>query len=216
MQGAAANWVKSNCNNPQLVKDVLRLLFDANADGVNCWFLIGSGLIHSGKASLVHCFVGELFVFELTDAQAALRGVDRQGMCVGRGRGPLPEMRPPATIAISLDRLELQNTTITPTTRFVGRVHYQVLADGGGPWCVQLDYELGNQHHRAWDYPERPLWGKGMLDVSFSPIAPQPNAAQSFKGPLALFVHLCGVPRPEQADLRPAISNTVATLTDVV
>jgi hypothetical protein len=70
MQGPAATWVKANCTNPKLVKDLQRFLFDANAAGVNCWFLVGSGLIRSGAASLVHCFAKELFAFQLTDAQA--------------------------------------------------------------------------------------------------------------------------------------------------
>jgi hypothetical protein len=216
MPGSAARWVKSNCNNPKLVKDLLRFLFDASAAGVNCWFLVGGGLIRSGSASLVHCFVGELFVFQLTDAQAAIQGVDRQGMCLGRGRVPLPQVQSPVSIAISLEGIDLLTSKITQTTPFIGRLHYEVLADGGGPWCVRMDYEMGNQHRHAWDYPKRPLWGKGMLDFSFLPIAPDPSVATNFKGPLALFVRLCAMSPPEQSESRRAISNTVATLVDVI
>ncbi len=104
MQGAAATWVRSNCTNPKMVREVLRFLFDANAADVNCRLLIGGGLIRSGAAMLVHCFGGELFVFQLTDAQAAMQGVERRGMCLGHGRIPSPQTRARAKLAISLDR----------------------------------------------------------------------------------------------------------------
>jgi hypothetical protein len=40
-------------------------------------------------------------------------------MCLGRGRVPPAEIRWPIHVAISLDRLELLNTTITLTTLIV-------------------------------------------------------------------------------------------------
>jgi hypothetical protein len=145
-----------------------------------------------------------------------MRGVDRKGLCLGRNRMPFEETAPPTTPAISLDRFELLNSTIAQTTPMVGRVHYEVLANGGGPWCVRMDYEMANQHRHAWDYPERPLWGKGMLDVSFLQVAPDPSVATNFKGPMALFVRLCEMSPPEQAKSRRAISNAVATLVEVI
>jgi hypothetical protein len=213
---AAATWVKSNCTNPKLVRDVLRSLFDAKAAGVNCWFLIGGGLIRSGAASLVHCFAGELFVFQLTDAQAALRGVERQGVLTGRDRAPSMGTQAPVSAAISLDRLELLTPTITRTTPLVGRLHYEVLANRSGPWCVRLDYQMREQYRHAFDYPQRPLWGKGMLDLSFLPIAPEPGVATDFKGPLALFVRVFDMTPAREHDSWRAISNTVATLAEVV
>jgi hypothetical protein len=213
---AAANWIRTNCTNSKALGDLRRSVYDATAAGVNCWCLIGGGLLRSATPALLHCFVGELFVFQLTDAQAAIRGVDRGTMCVGRGRVPTPQMRAPAQLALSLSRLELLHTKVTQTTPLVGRVHYEVLANGGGPWCVRLDYEIGNQHYHAWDYPQRPLWGKGMLDISFLPLAPDPSVMTGFKGPLALFVRLCEMSPPETADSRPAISKPVASLVDVV
>ena len=212
---AAITWVKANCTHAKAVKDLSRFLFDANAAGVNCWFLAGGSLVRSGHATLVHCFAGELFAFPLTDAQAALRGVNRSGLCTGRDPYSLTLLRRPESVAISLDRLELLNAAITQTTPIVGRVHYEVLANGGAPWCVRMDYQLGSQHQHAWDYPQRPLWGKGMLDISFLPLAPEPSVATNFKGPLALFVRLCAMSPPEQADSRPAISNAVGTLVEV-
>ena len=125
-------------------------------------------------------------------------------------------MRRHENAAISLDRLELLNAAITQTTPIVGRVHYEVISNGGRPWCVRMDYQLGSQHQHAWDYPQRPLWGKGMLDISFLPIAPEPSVATNFKGPLALFVRLCAMSPPEHADSRPAISNAVGPLVEDV
>ena len=212
---AAVTWIKANCTHPKAVKDLSRFLFDADAAGVNCWFLASRGLCRSDHATPVHCFAGELFVFPLSDEQAAVRGVDHNGMCTGRSPYSLPMVGKPQNMAISLDRLEFLKPVITQTTPIVGRVHYEVLANGGGPWCVRMDYQLGAQHQHAWDYPERPLWGKGMLDISFIPIASEPSVATNFKGPLALFVRLCAMSPPEQADSRPAISNAVGTLVEV-
>jgi hypothetical protein len=142
--------------------------------------------------------------------------IDRRGMCLGRGRVPLPEMKPVANLAISLERMDLLNATVTQTMPLVGRLHYEVVTDGGGPWCVRVDYEMGNQHRHAWDYPERPLWGKGMLDVTFLPIAPDPSVVTNFKGPVVLFDRLCEMSPPEQSESRRATSNAVAPLIEVV
>jgi hypothetical protein len=212
---AAVTWVKTNCTHPKAVKDLSRFLFDANAAGVNCWFLAGGNLVRSGHATLVHCFCGELFTFPLTDAQAAARDVNRSGLCTGRSPYSLALVPRPENVAISLDRLELPNALITQSTPIVGRLHYEVLASGGLPWCVRLDYELAAQHRHAWDYPQRLLWGKGMLDISFLPIAPEPQRVTSYRGPLVLFARLCAMSPPEQADSRPAISNAVGVLVDV-
>jgi hypothetical protein len=42
------------------------------------------------------------------------------------------------------------------------------------------------------------------------------TTAARFKGPIALFVRLCEMSPPDQADSRPAISNVVAALVDVI
>ncbi len=73
MQTAAAAWVNANCAIPTVRSDLLHVLSEASLAGVDCWVLIGGGLISSGAATLLHCFAGELFAFQLTDAQAALQ-----------------------------------------------------------------------------------------------------------------------------------------------
>jgi hypothetical protein len=216
MQGPAINWARSNCTAPKVVKDLSRFLFDANAAGVNCWFLIGGGLVRSGIPSLVHWFGRELFVFQLSDAQAAIRGVDRQTMCVGRGHVPAMETQSPEYPAISLNRLELLGQTLPQTEPLVGHLYYQVLANGSGPWCVRLEYGIENQYRKAWCYPRTTmLFGNGMIDVTFSPITLEPAMAVPFKGPLALFARLFKMSPLGQPDSDSPISNTVATLVDV-
>lgn len=212
----AVNWVRGNCIYPEAIRDLSRSLSDADAAGADCWFVIGGDLVRSAHATLVHWCAGELFVFPLTDAQAAARGVGRNGMRIDR-TASRPDLAPPRVgMAISLERLELRDAAVSETTRLFARVHYEVLANGGSPWCARIDFDLPGRHQAGWDYPERPLWGKGMLDISFPPIAREPAQATNFKGPLAVFVRLCAVASPRRPEGRPPISNAVAGLVDVV
>ena len=70
--------------------------------------------------------------------------------------------------------------------------------------------------HIAWEYPNRPLTGKGFLDVSFLPIAPSESFVANFEGPLSMFIRLCEMSPPDSAESRRPTSNTAATLVQII
>ena len=187
---------------------------EAVATGHDCFFILGGKLTKKKTPFLLHCFGEEMFIFQLTDAQAAARGVQRDTMCSGRNRcaiiGSLPKP------IISINRFELKDAAITQSQPIIGRIHYHLERDNTGPFCVRLDYAVNSGNRVAWDYPQRPLWGKGMLDVAFMPIAPEAELVANFKGPLVLFVRLLEMSPPEQTNSRLPISNTGAALVDVL
>lgn len=67
----ATAWVDANCPSTDVKRDFLRQLDDAIGRSFGCSFVIGRNLTKSGEPYLVHCFCGELFVFQLTSRQAA-------------------------------------------------------------------------------------------------------------------------------------------------
>lgn len=71
LQELATAWMRANCPNADVQRDVLRQLDDAIGRSVGCSFVIGRNLTKSGAPYLVHCFCGELFAFQLTAQQAA-------------------------------------------------------------------------------------------------------------------------------------------------
>ena len=52
-----------------------------------------------------------------------------------------------------------------------------------GPPLHVLAMHCVERWRAAWDYPRRSLWGKGSLDVTFSPIAPESDPhTKGFQG----------------------------------
>lgn len=185
-----------------------------DADGANCWFAVGSALTRSHLPFLLHCFGGELFVFQLTKAQAVAMEVEPSDMASNSGLTP-DSIGPATAPAISLERFEAKDTAITQAMPILGQLHYEVLTCNDIPYCVRLDYRLTGDRHIRWDHPLRPLGGKGVIDVKFPPIGPGPAFATKYRGPLVLFTRLFEM-SPDQTDARKPISTTCATLVDVV
>lgn len=206
-------WVQANCPNPKLRQDVAAAIATAQAERSDCWFIFGSKLTRRLVPYLLHCFGDEMFVFQLTEAQAAARGVKPGVLCSARHRHPLDDA-PPKPI-VSVERFELKDAVLSQSQPIIGRVHYEVRANFTGRVGVRLDYALGESSRTAWDYTERPLWGKGMLDVAFMPIAPEAAAATDFRGPLAMFVHLVDAGGPPGSRPRRPISNIGAALVEI-
>src|SRR5437764_636631 len=143
---AAINWVKANFSLPNVASDLRQFLFDSHAAGVNSWFIAGGGLLRSGQPTLVHCFADELFVFALTEQQAASRGVERNGILRGQSPLAMSIIRAPQAPMISLERLEFHQSTVTQSTPLVGRVHYRVLGNGRGPSCGRMEFQMKGDH----------------------------------------------------------------------
>jgi hypothetical protein len=216
MYDAAITWIRRNCPNQEFIEDLSRFMDASASAGVNCWFLIGGDMSRAQVPFLLHCFDDELFLFQLNDSQAAARGVGRRGFKAANERLPSglsPAVRP----AITLDRFELNRPTLNQSEPVLGRLRFKASEDVAAlSWCIRLDYQVDKVPHVAWEYPNRSLLDKGFLDVSFMPIAPSENFVTGFKGPLSVFIRLCEMSPPESAESRRPISNTAATLIQII
>jgi hypothetical protein len=70
-----ATWVEANCPDEAVQKNILKQADGAETDRHDYQVLIGGPLTKSGKAYLVRSYGGNLFVFALTDEQAAICGI---------------------------------------------------------------------------------------------------------------------------------------------
>ena len=216
MYDAAMTWIRGNCPNQEFVEDLSRFMNASASAGVNCWFLIGGDMVRARVPFLLHCFDGELFLFQLTDSQAAARGVGRRGFKAANERLP-SGVSPAARPAVALDRFELNRPTLNQSEPVLGRLRFKASDDVAAlSWCIRLDYQVDKVPHIAWEYPNRPLMGTGVLDVSFLPIAPSESFVANFKGPLSMFIRLCEMSPPDSAESRRPISNTASTLVQII
>jgi hypothetical protein len=216
MYGAAVNWVRAECISPELARQTAHFLNACSAAGLDCSFVVGGALTRSGNAGVLNCFAGEVFVHQLTDAQAAAMGVARDGTCCTHSNKRSQVMRPPPRVALSLGRLEMLGPTLTPTTPIVGRLEYQLLGGEPEAWCLRLDYSLGQMTRVARDFRQPPLWGKGVLDIAFESMAAVGPVPPGLKGPAVMFARIIELSRPN--DLGPGcpVSNAAAAMVEVV
>jgi hypothetical protein len=97
----ATAWVRANCPNADLQRDVLQWLDEAIGQGVGCSFMIGRNLTKSGTPYLVHCFCGELFAFPLTLQQASGLNLGDSKLVSARGlTAHAHEPRPSALVTL--------------------------------------------------------------------------------------------------------------------
>jgi hypothetical protein len=214
LRDTAIAWVRNNCSNPKLLEDFASFVDEAAAKRANCRFIFGSGLTRREAPFLVHSFGNEMFIFQLSEAQAAARGAKPGVLASMRYPHPLEES--PNKPILSIERFELQDAVFAQPRPIIGRVHYEMPAGLTGNVCVRLDYLLESGNQTAWDYTRWPLWGKGVLDVKFSPIALKAAFVTDLKGPVVMFVHLVEVTEPVGSPPRRPISNTGAALVDIV
>lgn len=213
LRETALAWVQANCPLRALQRDVGQFLDASAARGHDCWMVIGRDLTRRRQPFLLQCFADELFVFQLTEQQAAARDVGPAGLLQGSNPRKLGVRADPPLVAI--ERFEVEGHALTCRQPIVGRLRYDVGAGIASDVCVRLDYALGRDSHTAWDYTHRALQGRGELEVRFLPIAPEPVAAVGFRGPLALFVHVVEVREPVGSLHHRPVSNAAATLVDV-
>jgi hypothetical protein len=112
--------------------------------------------------------------------------------------------------------LELLNPTLRIDQPMNARVDIEVAAPFTGMYAVRLDYAPGQVSHAAWAYPNCPLSGRTSLEVTFAPVAPQPGVTPPFAGPLAIFVHLVEMSHPTEPKPSRPISDTAATMVEIV
>lgn len=217
LRDLAMAWVRASCTDRRVQRDFVRHLNLAMKQGINCSFTIGHELTKAGKPYSVHCFAGELFVFELTPRQArSLRVAQNMLQCVPGSLQKEDEegFRP----VVSLDQLEIDHAAALDLKgRISGRCSYRSVFDHLVPYAVRLDYDLpGRCHVASWHYPNEPLAREGGLSFSFPPGQERTGpAAAAFSGTIALFARLCTVPDHHTPQARQPLSNVCAVLVNV-
>jgi hypothetical protein len=209
--------MRGNVIDPRLHQDFERHFDHAARQGTNCYLALGPGLAKDGKPRLIHCFSGELFVFELTLAQSRQYklnpGQVMWGMCKG-----LPENvgtgEPVVSISdltiVRADNLPLAHPIIAELSIDTNGVHI-------GPCVVRLDYEVpGLRNTVCWHYFEFGIGLGGRMRCQYLPVKKPDMVTMPTPGPLALFFRLCALPDPKIVENRQPISNILGTIVSPV
>src|SRR5258706_14716344 len=110
----AIGWVRANCLDPKLRSDLSQKLKDAMQRRVDCWFAVGPVLTRERTAYMIHCFAGELFIFQLTAEQAAavLPAPHALASSVDQRPPGLNQRANPALLSVS--DLQVDRAVLTP------------------------------------------------------------------------------------------------------
>jgi formylglycine-generating enzyme required for sulfatase activity len=210
----AIAWIKANNAfgpTAQIVRDLSGAIDDAEEKRNNFDVTLGSGLTKSGKATSLHLFSGNFFVFELTDAQAKQLGVKEKATIV---RTPKRHDRSEDPIA-KLDGLKFDSgLTLDVSKKITGQVKVHSLEDTDPEekFALRLSYQGGAIFYY---FPELlPLKSKvQVLKFSFEPIAAA--GVQKFSGPMPVFLDLCVVKKNDDGfNEIITLSNSVAAMVD--
>ena len=79
------------------------------------------------------------------------------------------------------------------------RLHYEVVTDQPGDWCVRLDFVLGKEYFVTWFRPYKPIWGSQTSDILISSET-FGTASTGFRGPVVLFARKGKVIVEQRAD----------------
>ena len=198
LRDLAAAWVRANCPWSDVQSNFLKSLDAAIESRVNCSFIIGHGVVGSGKPYWVWCFCGEFFAFELTPQQAARLRVPDQGFVCATGKRQYDqEQRPAPTVWI--EHVEVnQAAVLDRSLPITGTLRYrtdQFLLD---PLAIRVVFEPPgrrghiNFHHLHFLRPP-----EGTLQFSVTPFGNLlDDNGTPFTGILPLFFQIwtAGVP----------------------
>lgn len=213
---AAMGWVKGNCPDPKLRADLKRKMKDAMQRRVDCWFGIGPVLTRERLPYLIHCYAGELFIFQLMPEQAAaiLPRPNALGSSLDQ-RAPGSNRRAEQML-VSLSDLEVDRPVLTPHDPVTGSVQYEVLGELPAEYCLRLDYQLGLPDAVSWFCPEQILSGSGRIRFIFNRLADSVwPSVRCYQGPAALFLRVFTRPAKDETAERRPISNTCGALVQV-
>jgi len=215
LKDAAMNWINANCKDPKLRSDFSRQLKSVLQRRVDCWFALGSGLTRQRVPYMIHCFAGELFIFQLSAAQAAGLMLAPDALCSSSDSQP-GESRPTAP-PISLANFELDRPILTETERITGSCSYEIEGEIPASYCLRLDCLLGlAAGDTIWSDPGQILGRSGHLRFSFDAIRETAWPIALFhRGPAAVFLRVCTFPIAGDAASRHPISNACGTLVDI-
>lgn len=212
---AAVRWMEANCRDVQLRADLKRKLKDAMQRQSDCWFGIGPVLTKERAPYLIHCYAGELFIFQLTDRQAAAILPAANALASSVDQRPPGSNRRADETLVSLAGLELDRPFLTSGEPITGSVQYEVQGELPTEYCLRLDYQLGLADAVSWNRPEQILAGTGRIRFAFNRLADSIwPSVRNHRGPIALFLRVCTWPSTDQLSRRRAISNTCGALVD--
>ena len=217
LKDAAINWVRSNCTDPKLQVDLSRKLKDVLQRKVDCWFAVGQALTRERVPYMIHCFAGQLFIFQLSNAQAAGLMLAPDAMAACTDPRPAAASVRATPQLMSLSKFELDKPSLTPNDRITGSVDYEIEGEIPAVYCLRLDCSLGlSGDETSWTSPEQVLSRAGQFRFSFDALR---ESAWPFvlhhRGPLALFLRVYSHATSDDIALRRPISDTCGTLVDV-
>lgn len=211
LRDAALVWIRSNVPD-QKVHAYFKQHFDEAAKNErNFYFAFGPQLTHNAKPYLMHCFCGELFVFEMTSAQAEAYKLSPGRVMLGMTKATSHvqcDWEPFVTVSdLEIERAD----NLSVNDPIVASFSYQT-AEILRPCCVRLDYEVpGLRSTAAWHYLEQHLPQHARIRCEFGPVK-KPGMEVKLSAPLAMFFRICTLPDSKNIDNRVPISNIIAGL----
>lgn len=109
LKDAAINWVRANCRDPKLGADFSRKLNNVLQRRVACWFAIGQSLTGERQPYMIHCFADELFIFQLSNAQAKGLMLAPDAMCSSFDPRPAAARQKVLPRIVSISRFDLKS-----------------------------------------------------------------------------------------------------------
>jgi len=186
-------WVEASCPEPKVRADLLRHLKEALGRGVGCSFLLGSDLTRSGKPTMVYCFCGELFTFELTADQAEHLRLEPGLLVAARGLSQHDHDSRPEPL-VRLRRVEVANGEALDRQAPVKAIlEYQTDRWWHLPLVVQVTCEPAGctrmvLYHHLVNLPS----GEGTIHVSLPKLdGLLDRHGQPLTGVLPLFFEIC-------------------------
>lgn len=216
LRDAALVWIRSHLPDPRFQRDFENHLDDADARGLTCFLVIGPGLTTDGEPYLMHCFCGELFIFQLTHDQA--RNLKVQDNHVHWGTGLVKDrMQSVAEPAVALSGFEIEQAeSLRSDTPLIAHVLYETTEGWLAPSVLRLDYDVpGMGSGVSWHYLDGHMPRKGRIKCFFNPFR-QVIGKSPASGTIAVFLRLCTLPDPLNTENRLPISNICAALVTVL
>jgi len=217
LSDSALSWIRSHCPDPRFLQDFSRHFDKAAEQKLNCFLVIGPKVTKDGKPRMMHCFCGNLFIFELTlDQIRTLNVVNGKVLWGMSKRSGQPEAIEQPTVTIS--DLEIEKADSLPSDEpIVAHISYDTNGVRIGPCVFRLDYEIGGGSVSClgWCYVDAPLGLNGRVSCRFLPVK-KPDAPPPFQEPLAMFLRLCKLPDPMTVEHRDPISNICGTVVSVM
>lgn len=125
LREVVAAWARANCPREDVQASLLGSLDHAIPKQRMCTFTIGKLLTRSGKPFMVSCFGGELFAFELTDAQAKRLEVE-DAMLVHSEALHVQSHRPAANPVITIEKVVVDAAhELERAQPITGTLHYR-------------------------------------------------------------------------------------------